>query len=124
MYVKTAVIFSALIAIYLTLVFVPLTWWLAIPLCILLGLAMAGVGFNVQHDGAHRAYSKYNWINKLMAMALDLLGGSSYVWDHKHNTVHHTYANITGHDDDIDVGILGRLSPHQKRRRFHRLQHF
>jgi linoleoyl-CoA desaturase len=59
-----------------------------------------------------------------MALSLDLLGASSYIWAHKHNLVHHSYANVTGHDDDIDLGILGRLSPHQPWRRFHRLQHF
>ena len=50
-----------------------------------------------------------------MALTLDLMGGSSYLWDWKHNSIHHTYPNIDGHDDDIDVGFLGRLSPHQKR---------
>jgi len=57
-------------------------------------------------------------------MSLDLLGASSYLWDHKHNTIHHTYANIDQHDDDIDVGWLGRLAPGQRRLWFHRLQHY
>ena len=52
------------------------------------------------------------------------MGGSSYFWARKHNTIHHSYANITGHDDDINLGFLGRLSPHQKRLKFHRFQHF
>jgi linoleoyl-CoA desaturase len=85
---------------------------------------MAAVGFNIQHDGAHRAYSRRVWVNKIMALSLDLLGGSSYVWARKHNSIHHTYANVTGHDGDIDLGIIGRLSPHQPRLRLHRLQHF
>jgi len=59
-----------------------------------------------------------------MALSLDLLGGSSYIWARKHNSIHHSYANITGHDDDIDLGLLARLSPHQRRLKFHRLQHF
>ena len=57
-----------------------------------------------------------------MALTLDLMGGSSYLWDWKHNTFHHTFPNIEGHDDDIDVGFFGRLSPHQPRYAFHRLQ--
>jgi linoleoyl-CoA desaturase len=85
---------------------------------------MAAIGFNIQHDGGHKAYSDRHWVNRLAAMTLDLLGGSSYVWDHKHNTVHHTYANITGHDDDIEVGVLARMSPHQPRYKFHRFQHW
>jgi linoleoyl-CoA desaturase len=57
-----------------------------------------------------------------MALTLDLMGGSSYLWDWKHNSLHHTYPNIDGHDDDINVGLLARLSPHQKRLGFHRFQ--
>lgn len=124
MYVKTVIIFSWFVTSYTLLVFIASTWWQALPLAISLGLAMAAVGFNIQHDGGHQAYSNYRWINKLMALTLDLLGGSSYAWDRKHNLIHHTYTNITGHDDDINLGFLGRLSPHQRRLKFHRLQHF
>ena len=57
-----------------------------------------------------------------MGLTIELVGGSSYLWDWKHNSIHHTYTNIDGHDDDINVGFLGRLSPEQPRYRFHRLQ--
>jgi linoleoyl-CoA desaturase len=57
-----------------------------------------------------------------MAMTLDLMGGSSYLWDWKHNAIHHTYPNIAGHDDDIDLGVIGRLSPEQPLLWFHRFQ--
>ena len=123
MYIKTAIICGWCIASYVLLVFFAATWWQALPLAVSLGLAMAAVGFNIQHDGGHQAYSNRSWINKLTALTLDMLGGSSYAWDRKHNALHHTYANITGHDDDIDLGILGRLSPHQRHLWFHRLQH-
>ncbi len=124
MYLKTAIVFSWCLASYIALVVLVGTWWLALPLAISLGLSMAAIGFNIHHDGGHRAYSNRRWVNKLMAMSLDLLGGSSYVWARTHNSIHHSYANITGHDEDIDIGIFGRLSPHQRRLKFHRLQHF
>jgi linoleoyl-CoA desaturase len=124
MYLKTALIFAWFAASYVVLVFFTPTWWICLPLAVLLGLSMAAIGFNVQHDGGHRAYSDRRGINRLMAMTLDLLGGSSYVWGRKHNLIHHSYANITGHDEDINVGFMGRLSPHQKRLKFHRLQHY
>jgi linoleoyl-CoA desaturase len=124
MYLKTAVILTTLIATYVLLLFVVSAWWQVIPLAVLLGLSMAAVGFNIQHDGSHGAYSSRPWVNRLMAMSLDLLGGSSHVWARKHNSIHHSFANITGHDDDINLGFLGRLSPYQKRLPFHRLQHF
>ena len=124
MYLKTAVVFGWLAASYIGLVFWAASWWSALPLAILLGLSMAAVGFNVQHDGGHQAYSSRRWVNKLMAMSLDLLGGSSYVWDRKHNSIHHSYTNVSGHDDDINIGFFGRLSPHQPRLGIHRLQHY
>ena len=124
MYLKTAIHLTVFAASYVLLVFFASTWWQAFPLTVLLGLTIAGIGFNIQHDAGHHAYSNHRWINKLMAMTLDLVGGSSYIWHWKHGVFHHTYVNITGHDSDIDLGAIGRLTPHQKRYRFHRWQHF
>ncbi len=123
MYTKTLMIAIWFVASYATLVFLAATWWQAVPLAVSLGLAIASIGFNIQHDGAHSAYSNHKWVNSLMAMSLDLLGGSSFFWKRTHNQIHHSYTNITGHDGDIDMGALGRLSPHQQARRFHRFQH-
>lgn len=122
MYFKTASIVAWFISAYLLLLFAVSSWWLIVLLAVILGVAMAAVGFNIQHDGGHRAYSDRPWVNKLMALTLDLMGGSSYLWDWKHNTLHHTYPNIDGHDDDINVGFLARLTPHQRRWVFHRFQ--
>ena len=124
MYLKSAIVLGGLATSYGLLVFAAQTWWQALPLAVLLGLAMACAGFNIQHDGGHNAYSRRPWVNKLAALSLDLIGGSSYVWHWQHAVFHHTYANITGHDADIELGPLGRLSPHQKRYAFHRWQHF
>jgi linoleoyl-CoA desaturase len=123
MYVKTAILVAVFAAGYGLLVFGAQTWWQALPLAMLLGLVAAGIGFNVQHDGGHQAYSDHPWVNRAMAMTLDLLGGSSYVWNHKHGIFHHTYVNIMGHDNDIDLGFAGRLAPDQRWRWFHRWQH-
>ena len=123
MYVKTAILLAGFAGSYVLLVFVAQTWWHGLLLAILLGLSASGIGFNIQHDGGHQAYSNYPWVNTLMAMTLELLGGSSYLWRWKHVVFHHTYVNIAGHDTDIDLGILGRLTPHQKRLAYHRWQH-
>ena len=123
MYLKTAVILAWFTASYVLLVFVAAAWWQALPLAVLLGLATAAIGFAIQHDGGHNAYSNHAWVNRLMARTLDLIGGSSYLWHHKHAVLHHTYANITGEDLDVDLGIFGRLTPHQRRLPFHRWQH-
>jgi linoleoyl-CoA desaturase len=124
MYLKTAIILACFASSYVLLVFVATSVWQGLPLAILLGLSVAGIGFNIAHDGGHRAYAKAPWINKLAAMTMDLIGVSSYVWFWKHAVIHHRYVNITGYDTDCDIGVLGRLSPHNKRLPFHRWQHF
>lgn len=124
MYVKTAILLVLFTVCYGSLVFVAQTWWQALPLAIMLGLVTGAIGFNVQHDGSHYAYSNYDWINKLMAMTLDVIGGSSHHWHWKHIVYHHTYCNITGHDTDIELGGLGRLTPHRRRLWFYRWQQY
>jgi linoleoyl-CoA desaturase len=124
MHLKTGIILSSFVVFYLLLVFVASNVWQGLLFAILLGFSVAGIGFNIAHDGGHGAYSKSPRINKLMAMTMDLVGVSSYVWFWKHSVIHHRYVNITGYDTDIDIGILGRLSPHRPRLPFHRWQHF
>jgi linoleoyl-CoA desaturase len=123
MYLKTVLLLASFAGSYVLLVFVARNWWHGLGLSIVLGLSAAGIGFNVQHDGGHQAYSRLPWINRVMALTLELIGGSSYLWHWKHVVLHHTYANITGHDSDIDLGRLGRFTPHQTRRAYHRWQH-
>ena len=122
MYLKTAAILGLFALSYVLLVFFARNAWQALPLALLLGLAIAQIGFNIMHDGGHRAYSDRAWVNKLMAMTLDLVGGSSYVWRWKHAVFHHMYVNIDGHDTDIELGIFGRLGPGQRRHAIYRWQ--
>ena len=124
MYVKTVIILTVFAGLYSLLVFFADSWWQAFPLATLLSLSVAAIGFNIEHDGGHHAYSDRVWINRIMAMTLDLVGASSYVWHWKHSVVHHTYVNVTDHDADIDITPFGRLTPHQKRFSFHRWQQF
>ena len=96
MYLKTAVILAWLATSYALLVFAAPTVWLAAPLSISLALAISAVGFSIQHDGGHHAYSRYGWVNRLAALSLDLIGASSYLWRWKHVVFHHTYPNVDG----------------------------
>jgi len=123
MYAKTAVLGLWLAASYLLLMFGADRPWQAALLSLSLGLAAAGIGMNVMHDGSHGSFSTDRRVNRAMAFTLDLLRGSSFVWKHKHNVLHHTWPNVPGVDDDIDAGVLARLSPAQPRRGLHRFQH-
>jgi linoleoyl-CoA desaturase len=84
---------------------------------------VAGVGFNIQHDANHGAFTARRWWNRLTAWSLDLVGGSSYVWRFKHNVLHHQFTNVDGVDDDLEAGPWLRLRPEQPRHWWHRFQH-
>ena len=43
------------------------------------------IGIGVAHDGGHGSYSKNPIANRLAALAMDFMGGSSVVWAHQHN---------------------------------------
>lgn len=120
---KAALLISLLVALYVHLVFfTPAIGW-ALLECVALGGVMATVGFNVMHDGAHGSFSQHSWLNRVAAFTLNVMGGSSYMWDAKHNTVHHMYTNIDGVDDDLDIQPWMRMTPDQKRYWAHRFQH-
>lgn len=124
MYLKTAIILLWFAVSYGLLVFAATNWWQAILALLSLAFATAGIGFAIQHDANHGAYSKYGAINRLFGMTLDFVGASSYVWHWKHNISHHTYPNLNGADDDINFLPFVRLAPAQPRYRIHRIQQF
>jgi linoleoyl-CoA desaturase len=123
LWLKTALLGVWLTGSYCLLVFVVRQPVLAVLASASLACAMAAVGFNVQHDGGHRSYATSTAVNRGMAFSLDLLGGSSYFWHYKHGIAHHSYPNISGSDDDVYIGFLGRLTPNDRHRGFHRFQH-
>jgi linoleoyl-CoA desaturase len=75
------------------------------------------------HDGAHGSYSSRKWVNKFMGFSLNVLGGNVYIWSQKHNINHHSYTNVEGMDDDIDIKPFIRVHNNQPRYWFHRFQH-
>ncbi len=125
LYLKTIILFATLIANYIVLVFyTPQQLWLSVLLCVIMGVNFAAIGFNVMHDGSHGSYSNNPTVNKFMAFALNLLGGNAYIWNLKHNINHHSFTNIEGMDDDIDIKPFIRTHSDQKKYWFHRFQHY
>lgn len=123
MYTKAFLIFTWALASYTGLMFFADSWWSALLLVLSLSFAFSAIGFNIQHDGGHEAFSRSKAVNRVMAFTLDLIGGSSVFWRQKHNIQHHTYTNINGMDEDIYDGSMFRLSPEQPLRPIHRFQH-
>jgi linoleoyl-CoA desaturase len=92
-------------------------------LCVVMGFGMAGVGFAVSHDALHGAYSANPTVNRLIGLTFDLLGANGYMWRITHNVIHHTYTNIAGIDEDLEVSPLIRLAPGSDHKPVHRYQH-
>jgi linoleoyl-CoA desaturase len=123
LYMKGAILIVLFLLIYIHLVFfTPTPFWAVIE-SIALGGSIAAVGFNVMHDGAHGSFSKYKWVNKFAAFSLNVLGGSSFMWNVKHNVIHHAYTNVDGVDDDIDIKPFMRMTTGQKKYKLHKYQH-
>jgi linoleoyl-CoA desaturase len=120
---KIGLLLGWLLSSYIALMFLAATPWQLIGALTSLVLAAAAVSFNVMHDAAHGAASSRRAINRMLAMSLDLLGGSSYIWHWKHNVVHHTFPNIIGIDSDIELWPFARTSDDQPRYRVHTYQH-
>lgn len=98
--------------------------WTMLGLAGLLGLCAAFVGFNVSHDAIHGAFSGRGWVNRLLSKSFYLIGANPYVWKITHNVVHHTYTNIPGHDEDIEIAPgLVRLDVDEPHRPWQRFQH-
>ena len=61
--------------------------------------------------------------HRLIGSLFDALGANGYIWKITHNAIHHTYTNIRGYDEDLEVSPLIRLSPHTPFKLIHRFQH-
>jgi len=125
MWFKTLFFLSGYVGIYLWLLLGGLSAGVMLALAIVLGMFGAFIGFNVCHDAIHKAFSHNKYVNNVLGFIFNLLGASSYVWNLCHNVVHHTYTNIAGHDEDIDIapGLI-RFSPLESVNKLQRFQHY
>jgi linoleoyl-CoA desaturase len=124
MWIKAAVFLTGFIGLYGLIISNFFGIWTMLGLAIGLGVFSAFVGFNVCHDAIHGSFSPNKKINKFFGLFFNLLGASPYVWSITHNVVHHTYTNIPGHDEDIDVapGLI-RISGDEPVNKTQRYQH-
>ena len=115
---------AVFIASYLLLVVADLSVPVQFLLWIILGFFTAFIGLNISHDAVHGSLSANKTVNKILGYTFNVIGANSYVWNITHNIVHHTYTNIDGHDEDIQLLSLLRMSPNQKLRKVHRHQYW
>ncbi len=120
---QTVATFSLYIVPFIILLTAPMSAWLALPLVILMGIGIAGIGMCVMHDAVHGSYSGNDRVNKIMGGSMYLLGSSVFNWKVQHNIMHHAYTNIEGYDEDIGVKGPIRLSENSPLKKIHRYQY-
>lgn len=103
MWVKVTLILTSFFFIYFTLLFAEIPNVLKLALTIPFGFITALIGLNICHDAIHGALSEKRWVNKLFSILFNIVGANAYMWNITHNIVHHTYTNIKGADEDIDI---------------------
>ena len=108
---------------FVLLLLVPINPWLALPLVIVMGIGMAGIGMCVMHDGVHGSFSASDRLNKIMGGTMYLLGSNVFNWRLQHNILHHAYTNVQGFDEDIAAKGPIRLSEYTPLKKIHRFQH-
>ena len=112
------------VAAYLLLMFSGCPVAVQFLLWIVLGFFTAFIGLNISHDAVHGSLSANKRVNNILGYTFNIIGANSYIWNITHNIVHHTYTNIDGHDEDIQLIPLLRMSPNQKLRKVHRHQYW
>ena len=123
-YLKTIFMLVLFLMPYAIMIFGNISSVLLILMCwIIMGVGMSGVGLVTMHDANHGSFSKYRWVNKFFSNSLYLLGGFPANWRYQHNTLHHGFTNVEGHDEDIAPPGILRFSPHQPLKKIHRYQY-
>jgi len=125
MWFKAIFFLTGLTSLYLLILLGSFSLPVLLLLSVLLGVFGAFVGFNICHDAIHKSFSENAKVNQLFSFVFNLIGASPYVWNICHNIVHHTYTNIAGHDEDIDVapGLI-RFSDTETVNKLQSYQHF
>ena len=123
LYFKAVLLWTVYVALYIHVLFFTPVTWVALLECLAMGGLTAAIGFNVMHDGGHGSFSNSKFWNKIAAFSVNALGASGIMWNNKHNIIHHTYTNIDGIDDDIEIKPLLRMCSTQKKYFIHRFQH-
>ncbi len=90
---------------------------------VLMGLGMSGIGLAVIHDANHGSYSKKKKINKGLGYLMNIIGAFHITWKIQHNVLHHSFTNIEGFDEDLEIAVM-RFSSTQKPHKAYSLQAF
>lgn len=124
MVLKTVFYLGGFVGLYVALLTQNYSMPVMLLMATLIGAFAAFIGFNVCHDAIHGAYSSNKTVNKALSYVFNLIGANYKVWEATHNVIHHTYTNVKGHDEDIEIapGLL-RVHKDDKITKIQRWQH-
>ena len=116
------------VALFFGLQYLWVTTQTTFLLAVVYGVSQAFIGLNVQHDANHGAASKKAWVNDLLGLGADFIGGSKWLWQEQHWT-HHSYTNHHTMDPDAlgaePMLLFNDYEPdHPKRGFVHKFQAF
>ncbi|GIV85825.1 MAG: fatty acid desaturase [Candidatus Roseilinea sp.] len=126
MYVKSAICLSWWAISYGLMLYSGVAGWhflVTLFFALSFGLATGSIGFNIMHDANHNGYSDRPWVNRLLGLTVELVGLSNFIWRQQHNIWHHTYTNIAGLDEGLEMDGWVRNSPRDIWKPIHRFQH-
>lgn len=125
MVIKTIAMFSMYFIPYFILISGAVqNIWAMLGLVVVMGFGIAGIGLSIMHDANHGAYSTKPWVNNLLGLSLNLVGGHAMNWKIQHNVLHHTYTNVHDVDEDISPRGIIRMAPDSKWMPMHKYQHY
>lgn len=126
MYVKSALCLGWWAISYGLMIYSGIAGWsfiVTLGLALVFGLGAGAVAFNIMHDANHNGYSDNPKVNRLLGLTVELVGLSSFIWRQQHNIWHHTYTNIAGLDEGLEMNGWVRNSPRDIWKPRHRFQH-
>lgn len=125
MVIKTIFMFSLYLLPYFLLIGgITSNSWVMLSLCAVMGLGMAGIGLSIMHDANHGSYSTKPWVNNMLGLSLNFVGGHDFNWKVQHNVLHHTYTNVHDVDEDISPRGIIRMGPESAWKPIHKFQHY
>lgn len=97
--------------------------WLFYTLYTLMGITAVLIFLNVIHETCHGNLFQSAFWNRAFYRVFDLLGMNSYIWQQRHNVLHHNYPNVAGWDSDIEQSGPIKIYPHHEPTAVQQYQH-
>jgi linoleoyl-CoA desaturase len=121
-YAKAFILIFAYVSTYFLIILGNQSTFFTLTLWMFLGIVFACIGFNIMHDAGHGSYSKHEKVNYFLFLSLNLVGANAFLWETKHNWLHHRFTNLDGIDEDIDIPFM-RVHTNQKWEKYHKYQY-